>query len=76
MHNFPHQFNKLWKFLRECPLISLILLSVAGYTLYAIAGGIGGEFHLRISKDHTLFMSAMIKEDPFLKGTTSYGTKT
>lgn len=74
MHNFPHQFNKLWKFLRECPLISLILLSVAGYTLYAIAGGIGGEFHLRISKDHTLFMSAMIKEDPFLKGTTSIPT--
>ena len=76
MHNFSHQFHKLWKFLRECPLISLIILSVTGYTLYAIAGGIGGEFHLRISKDHTLFMSAMIKEDPFLKGTTSYGTKT
>lgn len=30
----------------------------------------GGEYKLRISKDHTLFMSAMIKEDPFVKKMT------
>ena len=61
------QPKTIWDFLRECPLVSLILLSVIGYTLYALVGAMGGEYKLRISKDHTLFMSAMIKEDPFVK---------
>ncbi len=61
------QPKTIWDFLRECPLVSLILLSVIGYTLYALVGAMGGEYKLRISKDHTLFMSAMIKEDPFTK---------
>lgn len=59
------QPKTIWDFLRECPLVSMILLSVIGYTLYALVGAIGGEYKLRISKDHTLFMSAMIREDPY-----------
>ena len=57
--------KNIWEFLRECPLVSMILLSVAGYTIYALFGAISGEFKLKISKDHTIFMSAMIKEKPF-----------
>lgn len=64
------QPKTIWDFLRECPLVSTILLSVIGYTLYALVGAMGGEYKLRISKDHTLFMSAMIKEDPFVKKMT------
>lgn len=55
----------IWDFLRECPLVSMIVLSIAGYTVYALFGAIGGEYKLRISKDHTLFMSAMIKDTPY-----------
>ena len=58
----------IWDFIRECPLVSMILLSIVGYTLYALVGAMGGEFKLRISKDHTLFMSAMIKDKPFQDG--------
>lgn len=57
--------KNIWEFLRECPLVSMILLSVAGYTIYALFGAMSGEFKLKISKDHTIFMSAMIKEKPF-----------
>ena len=31
------QPKTIWDFLRECPLVSLILLSVIGYTLYALS---------------------------------------
>lgn len=56
----------IWDFIRECPLVSMVILSVIGYTIYTIAGAICGEYKLKITKDHTIFMSAMIKEDPFM----------
>lgn len=58
--------KSLLGFVRQCPLTTLLILSFIGYTLYAIAGGIDGEYKLRISKDHPLFLSAMIPDDPFL----------
>ena len=68
--------KKIWEFLRECPLVSMILLSVAGYTIYALFGAMGGEFKLKLSKDHTLFMSAMIKEEPFANDNPSGNSAT
>lgn len=64
-NNKRKQPKTIWDFLRECPLVSMICLSVIGYTLYALVGAMGGEYKLRISKDHTIFMSAMIKDDPY-----------
>ena len=64
-NNKQKQPKTIWDFLRECPLVSMICLSVIGYTLYALVGAMGGEYKLRISKDHTIFMSAMIKDDPY-----------
>lgn len=53
-------------FVRQCPLVVMILSSIIIYTVYTIVGAIDGEYKIRIKKDHTIFMSAMIKEDPFL----------
>lgn len=59
------QPKTIWDFIRECPLVSLVILSTIGFTLYTLAGALEGEYKLRIKKDHTIFMSAMIKETPY-----------
>lgn len=69
MNNKRKQPKTIWDFIRECPLVSMIILSILGFTLYTLAGAMGGEFKIRITKDHTIFMSAMIKDDPFLSKT-------
>lgn len=70
MNNKRKKPKTIWDFIRECPLVSLVILSILGFTLYTLAGAISGEYKIRISKDHTIFMSAMIKEDPFSMDTT------
>ena len=60
------QDKGFWGFVRQCPLVVLIITSVIGFTIYTLVGAMDGEYKIRIKKDHTIFMSAMIKEDPFL----------
>lgn len=64
------QDKGFWGFVRQCPLVVMILTSVIGFTIYTLVGAMDGEFKIRIKKDHTIFMSAMIKEDPFLSDYT------
>ncbi len=60
------QDKGFWGFVRQCPLVVLVILSVIGFTIYTLFGAMDGEYNIHISMDHTIFMSAMIKEDPFL----------
>ena len=59
-------------FIRQCPLVAMILSSIIIYTIYTLIGAMDGEFKIRIKKDRTIFMCAMLKEDPFLAQHTSY----
>lgn len=56
--------NSFKKFIKTCPLVCLTILSIVLYTVYAFFGVLKGDYKLKISMEHTLFMSAMLpKQD-------------
>lgn len=54
--------KKILLWMKRCPLIFMIIISVAGVSIYALSGMLLGKYEMKISLDHPLLNAVLLRE--------------